>query len=65
MRRLVKKVKKNKRKALKTVEVKSFKGYDQMEIDSKAALLQKLIPLGLMCIHVLMKRDMFFLKEMV
>ncbi len=59
MKRLVKRVKKNNSKTLKTVEVKSFEDYDQMEIDSKAALIQKLIPLGIMHIHVLMKRDMY------
>ncbi len=63
MRRLVKRVRKSKRKALKTAEanlpwrVKRFKDYEQMEIDSKAALIQELIPLGLMHIEELLQDE--------
>jgi hypothetical protein len=46
IRRLVKRAIKSKNKAIKTVAVKRFKDYEQMEIDSKAALIQELIPIG-------------------
>ena len=57
MRRLVKRAIKSKNKAIKAVAVNRFKDYEQMEIDSKAALIQELIPLGLMHIEELLQDE--------
>lgn len=57
IRRLVKRAIKSKNKAIKTVAVKRFKDYEQMEIDSKTALIQELIPLGLTHIQELLQDE--------
>ena len=59
MKRVVKKSKKSKVKTAKTVEVKRLCEYEQMEVDSKAALIQELIPLGLMHIEELLQAEVF------
>src|SRR3990170_128725 len=59
MKRVVKKSKKSKVKTAKTVEVKRLCEYEQMEVDSKAALIQELIPLGLMHIEEMLQAEVF------
>lgn len=59
MKRVVKKSKKSKVKTAKTVEVKRLCEYEQMEVDSKAALIQELIPLGLMHIEEMLQTEVF------
>lgn len=57
MGRVVKRAKKSKFKRVKPVEMKRLKEYEQLEIDSKAALIQELIPLGLMHIEELLQAE--------
>lgn len=48
---------KSKIRKAKAVEVKSLKEYGAMDVDSKVALIQELIPLGLMHIEDLLQRQ--------
>ena len=57
MRRVVKREGKSKCKTAKTVEIKRQREYERMELDSKAALIQELIPLGLMHVEELLQAE--------
>ena len=57
MSRVVKREGKSKGKTARVVEIKRQREYERMELDSRAALIQELIPLGLMHIEELLQAE--------
>lgn len=57
MKRILQISSKSKVRKAKATEVKSLKEYGVMDVDSKVALIQELIPLGLMHIEELLKEE--------